>query len=148
MKTKNQIMELSHDDIVELLSTATYGSYIFTFDYDKTKYANVCEFKANDCAEDIAAKILLAGGSIRIVDFCAEDADDHYGILTCYYDEGMIYDVNLDDIIRGLNAAANDESAWVRKCFNSFVNYEDGEFDLLRAEALLQVVVFGEEIYG
>ena len=148
MKTKVQILELSHEDIVELLSTATYGSYIFTFDYDKTKYANVCEFKANDCAEDVAAKILLAGGEIGIIDRYAEDADDHYGDLTAHYDDGeMIYSLNLKDLIHGLNAAAK-KSAWVRKCFNSFVNYEDGDFDLLRAETLLQVIAFGEEIYG
>ena len=149
MKTKVQILELSHDDIVELLSTACYGSYVFTFTYDRDKYVGDCDFKANDCAEDVAAKILFAGGDICIIDRYAEDADEHYGNLTAHYDDGeMIYSVNYGDIIRGLNAAANYETSWVRKCFNSFLNYEEGDFDQLRAETLLQVIVFGEHIYG
>lgn len=40
MKTKITVTEFTHDELVDLLSTALYGSSWFEADYDNDKYYN------------------------------------------------------------------------------------------------------------
>lgn len=149
MKTKTIIEELNHDDLVNLFSTALYGSWTFCASYDSAEYHALPNADGNDCYEDKLAKLLLAGKSIEIGDRYAEDESDHYGKLQHKWDddeEVMVYNITLKDIIKGLQIAT-DKGGWTAKCVRHFAD-EDGLFDLLEAEALLQVVIFGEVIYG
>ena len=163
MKTKTTITELSHDDLVNLFSTALYGSSYLSADYtiEDRKSVNVSD---GDCYEDIIAKILLSGKSIEVTDNYAEGCS--YGSLPYRFqdkdddDSSVIYRVTLDDIIRGLEKASdgtfnagNDE--WTeqtkesaRVSFDSFMDEDRYDFDLVRADILMQIILFDGIIYG
>lgn len=155
MKTKTTITELTHDDLVELFSIALTGSYYLEADYDEST-----EYDEDDCFEDILANILLHGGSIKVTDYHPEG--EVYGSLTHEFDENgnVTYFVTYDDIKRGLERAAdgtfnagNDE--WTertkrsaRVSFDSFMDEDSCEFDLVSADILMQIILFDEIIYG
>lgn len=129
MKTKTQIYEINHEDLVELLSTACYGSAWLGLSYNKTEYNN-SDPHDNDCIEDKAARILLHGYSITLYDMYAEDEEAHYGTLPYAWDnrgETMDYTVTLADIKRGLEKAMN-YGGWPAKYVNNLMR-EDCDFD-------------------
>ena len=156
MKTKTTITELTHDDLVNLFSTALYGSTYLEADYEES-----AEHGEKDCFEDILANILLHGGCIKVNDYYSEG--DVYGELPHELDEDnecTTYYVTYDDIKRGLERAAdgtfnagNDE--WTeqtkrsaRASFDSFMDKDACDFDLVRADILMQIILFDEIIYG
>ena len=157
MKTKTTITELTHDDLVNLFSTALTGSSYLVADYDEST-----EYDEDDCFEDILANILLHGGSIKVTDYYADGCV--YGSLPHEYvdndDEGeVVYVLTLDDIKRGLQHALDGtfklnrgyeihERRIARKAFESFVDKESYDFDLSYADTLLQIILFDEIIYG
>lgn len=163
MKTKTTITELSHDDLVDLFSTALYGSSYLSADYTIEDRKSVAP-SDDDCYEDIIAKILLSGKSVEVTDDYAEGCS--YGSLPYRFqdkdddDSSVIYRVTLDDIKRGLERAAdgtfnagNDE--WTeqekrsaRVSFDSFMDEDRCDFDLVRADILMQIILFDEIIYG
>lgn len=159
MKTKTTITEINHDDIVNLLSTGIYGSEIFMLDYNSRTYEKL-ENKGNEeCLEDKCATLLLNGKSITISDRYSEDESDFYGVLSHKWDkeyEVMDYKVTLDNIISGLqrcldgtfkiNDGCDEEVGYIRKCMSDLMN--DGDLDLYEAQNILQVIVFGQIIYG
>lgn len=154
MKTKTIIESIDHEDLVDFLSTALYGSNIFSCNYSKETYEKYCETSENDCIEDKMAKLLLRGDEISIGDMYAESNDESYGNLSHEWDdehEIMWYDVTLDDIKRGvqkcLDGTGDDEEEYLRRCAMDFVNGE-GDMDLPEAEAIMQVILWGELIYG
>lgn len=163
MKTKITITELSHNDLVDLFSTALYGSSYLSADYTIEDRKSV-DVSDDDCYEDIIAKILLSGKSIEVTDNYAEGCS--YGSLPYRFqdkdddDSSVIYRVTLDNIIRGLEKASdgtfnagNDE--WTertkksaRVSFDSFMDEDRCDFDLVRADILMQIILFDEIIYG
>lgn len=149
MKTKTIIEEITHEDLVNLLSTATYGSNWLGVDKVWEDYYGTELEDDNDCAEDTFAKVLLDGKFLIVSDFYAEDESEFYGDLPHLwnaYDECMEYRVTLDDIKRGL-AKALDNGGWDAECVFNLAS-ESGNFDIVEAEELMQVIVFGEAIYG
>lgn len=60
----------------------------------------------------------------------------------------MNYMFNLQDVKRGLAKAADSDSEFARKCFESLREDESTDLDLTRAETLMQYIIFGEPIYG
>ena len=163
MKTKITITELSHNDLVDLFSTALYGSSYLSADYTIEDRKSV-DVSDDDCYEDIIAKILLSGKSIEVTDNYAEGCS--YGSLPYRFqdkdddDSSVIYRVTLDNIIRGLEKASdgtfnagNDE--WTertkksaRVSFDSFMDEDRCDFDLVRSDILMQIILFDEIIYG
>lgn len=163
MKTKTTITELSHNDLVNLFSTALYGSSYLSADYTIEDRKSV-DVSDDDCYEDIIAKILLSGKSVEVTDDYAEGCS--YGSLPYRFqdkdddDSSVIYRVTLDDIKRGLERASdgtfnagNDE--WTEKTkrsarvsFDSFMDEDRCDFDLVRADILMQIILFDEIIYG
>ena len=155
MKTRTIITEINHEDLVDLLSTALYGSSMLACDYSKQAYKEYCEVDENDCIEDKMAKLLLADKCIYIGDMYAEDLDDTYGSVLEHEFDGdtMWYKVTLDDIKRGVQTCLDgrDEKgydAYLRSCAIDFINHDEGNLDLPEAEAIMQVVLFGKLIYG
>ena len=157
MKTQITITEITHDDLVNLFSTALYGS-----SYLDAEYPNICKFEHDDCFEDRLAKTLLNGNSIDIRDTYAEGCV--YGNLPHELEkddnveegyEVVRYKVTLEDIKRGLENAANatfkinfdGEERFAKESFNIFAT-ESLEFDLTTADCLMQIIVFNELIYG
>lgn len=155
MKTKTIIEELNHNDLVDLLSTALYGSQMLACSYSAETYKAYCKVDEQDCIEDKMAKLLLRGDEISIGDMYAESDDDtNDSKLHHEWDderEIMWYDVTLDDIKRGiekcLNGTGDGDNAYLRSCAMDFINGE-GDMDLPEAEAIMQVILWGELIYG
>ena len=156
MKTKTTITELTHDDLVELFSTALTGSSYLGADYEES-----IEHDEKDCFEDILANILLHGGCIKVNDYYSEG--DVYGELPHELDEEnecTTYYVTYDDIKKGLERAADGtfnagNDKWTeqtkrsaRASFDSFMNEDACDFDLVRADILMQIILFDEIIYG
>ena len=152
MKTKKIVKDLTQDDLVTLLADASYGSSWIGLDYYTSDYQALENKSERDSVEDKMAKILLAGKFVIIADFNAEDEDDFYGALPHEWDEEnecMRYFVSLKTFEKGLSKAFDAKERWVRRCAVEFLNHEDSPcFDITMAETLLQMVLFGTEIYG
>ena len=150
MKTKTTITEITHDDIVNLLSTGLYGSQFFGVDYSVEDYRKTPNPDEYDCIEDKCAKLLLNGKSIVIYDTYAEDEEDFHGKLYHSWDSDnktMDYTVTLSDIKKGIQKAI-DNGDWDAKCAFDLINDEAYNLDLPEAENLLQIITFGKAIYG
>lgn len=150
MKTKTTITEITHDDIVNLLSTGLYGSQFLGVDYSKGDYRKIPNPDEYDCIEDKCAKLLLNGKSIVIYDMYAEDEEDFHGKLYHSWDsdnETMDYTITLSDIKKGIEKAI-DNGGWDAECAFDLINDDSRDLDLTEAENLLQIITFGEAIYG
>lgn len=151
MKTKTTILEINHEDLVDFLSTALYDCSMFRAFYDSIEYRMLKDADESDSFEDKLARLLLAGKTIEIVDKYAEDWDEYYGNLphVWNYDEygGMVYTVSLDDIKCGIQACLDGDD-YLSECARKLVHADEGNFDSPQAENILQVVLFGEMIYG
>ena len=160
MKTKTIITELTQEDLVNLLCTATYGSNWLSCYAPDREGVDITE---DDCLEDEWAKCLLAGKKITCTDYNADEGE-HYGTLEHYTEEDgqTTYLVSLQDIINGLQKCADGtfshtnydeadngdtEKSWIAKCFQHFKE-DTGEMDNPEAESLMQIILFGELIYG
>ena len=152
MKTKTIITELTQEDLVNLLCTATYGSsWLSCYAPDKKEVGITDE----DCLEDAWAKCLLAGKKIACTDYYADEGE-HYGTLEHYTEEDgqTTYLVSLQDIINGLQKCADgdyteseEHGEWISECFRELQN-GGYNLDQPRAESLMQIILFGELIYG
>ena len=157
MKTNTFINEITQEDLVDLFSTAFYGS-----SYLSVEYEEAIEYNEEDCHEDIIAKILLNGGSVRVTDAYADGC--HYGNLKYEYNEDYdaTYTVTLEDIKRGLERAANGtfntrkdvsrdfgerNMMFAKRSFNAFA-YDESEWDAITADCLMQIILFDEIVYG
>lgn len=149
MKTTTKVTNVTHEDLVNLFSTALYGGDIFEATYNKTEYKN-SEPKEDDSLEDKLARVLLHGYSITVVDRYSEDKDEHYGTLpfewNTEYGE-MEYTVTLKDIERGIEKALDCKHEYPSECAHCLIN-ESYNFYMPQAEELLQWILFGESIYG
>lgn len=150
MKTKTIITEITHEDIVNLLSTGLYGSQFLGVDYSVGDYRKIPNPDEYDCIEDKCAKLLLNGKSIVIYDMYAEDEEDFHGELYHSWDsdnETMDYTVKLSDIKKGIEKAI-DNGGWDAECAFDLINDDSCNLDLNEAENLLQIITFGKAIYG
>lgn len=139
MKTEIKVLSFTHEELANLLSTALYGSSWFYAEYDRTIY-NTLEETDGDCFEDKLADMLLAGHTIAIVDSTAEG--EKYSdkcVRIDEEDESAVYEVKLEDF---LQTASTEDG------FRLVTEVLSGDGDYWTADAFLQRVVFGEEVYG
>lgn len=152
MKTKVTIVEVTKEDITNLLSTAASGSTWLGLSYDSIEWEEYIlkGGKKEDCLEDIMANLLLDGRKVELYDMEAVDETDFFGNLEHYYDDcgNMCYLVSLDNIKEGLERAANSDEGWIRDCFKDLMEDDSYNMDQPEAEALIQYILFGELIYG
>lgn len=150
MKVKTIITDITHNDLVDLISAAAYGSSWLGIDYNLEDYWKCPDKKDDDCIEDKISRILLNGGEVTFYDMYAEDEDDFYqSKIQHKWDEEnqcMDYTITISDIENGLEKAALSKG-YLSKCFQDLLN-EDGDLDQPEAEAIVQVILWGEEIYG
>ena len=137
MKTKIMVTALSHDDLVDILSTGLYGSSWFEADYDRKIYDSLKK-KQGDCFEDALADMLLAGHKITFIDYYAEG--ESYSNKCIGFDkDAAIYEVNLKDFLK---------VASTKEGYELITEILDGDGDFYTGDSFLQRVVFGEEVYG
>jgi hypothetical protein len=138
MKTKITVTSMEHEELVDLLSTALEGSNWFGASYDKKLYESIQETHGY-CLEDKLADMLLSGHQITITDYEAE-GESYSGKCTKITADGnAVYKVGLDDFLK---------VASTKTGFKLLSEVLDGTGDYYTADAFLQRVVFGEEIYG
>ena len=156
METRTIIESIGHEDLVDFLSTALYGSSWLSCDYSKDDYKLYCDVNERDCIEDKMAKLLLADKEIMIGDRYAEDETDTYGTTLPHEWDGhnyvMWYTVKLSDIKRGVQTCLDGkgkdgDEAYLRRCATDYVNGE-GDMDLPEAEAIMQAILWDKLIYG
>ena len=161
MKTKTIITDITQEDLVNLLSTALSGSDYFGADYDSNEYRKIPNPDDCECFEEKLAKMLLNGKTITISDAYVEDEEDFHGDLWHEWDNEsstMDYTINLENIKKGLqkcidgtfkeNEGCGDEKSYMRKCVNDLMYEDSMELDLYEAENIMQIIVFGELVYG
>ena len=139
MKTEIKVTELEHGDLVDLLSTALYGSTWFDASYDKDIYEKL-EKTHGECFEDKLADMLLNGHNIIITDLEAEG--ESYSEKFVKFEgkyQNAVYEVELNDFLK---------VASTKKGFRLLEDVLSGEGDYYTADSFLQRVVFGEEVYG
>ena len=138
MKTKITVTSIDHDELVDLLSTALYDSSWFEADYSSDIYKKL-EDTTGDCFEDKLADMLLSGHQITIIDHSA-DGESYSSKCTKITTDGAAeYKVGLEDFLK---------VASTKTGFNLLNEVLDGTGDYWTADAFLQRVVFGEEVYG
>lgn len=139
MKTEIKVLAFTHEELVDLLSTALCGSSWFDADYDRAIYKTLTETNG-DCYEDKLADMLLAGHTITITDVTAEgEMYSDKCVRIDEDDESAVYEVKLEDFLQ--TASTEDGYRLVMEVLS-------GDGDFWTADAFLQRVVFGEVIYG
>lgn len=153
MKAEIKITDITHDDLVNLFSTAEYGSQwlVLRASSAARKYK-----KEDDCHEDILSKALLNGLTIEAFDYYAEG--EVYGSLPHTHedddDDCVHYTITLHDIEKGIAKCLSGDKEWdkdtnnyLRKCAMNLIEDECVNLDQPEAEAIMQVIMFGELIY-
>lgn len=143
MKVEIKVTELSHDDLVSIFSAATYGNSNFAIDWDENdnKIAKIVKaIRAEHakgestidskvlCIEDIWAQILLRGGKLRFINCCEDEDDDDY-----------CKEITLQDMLNGCSNA---------HAYTALSDTLSGAGDMYDAWNLVQIIMFGEVIYG
>lgn len=154
MERTFQIKSLTHEELVDLFSTATYSNDYMTIAIPD-EFESLAE---GECREDRWASVLEKGGQLIVADADAEPTDEPYGLqgvnwlktepIELYRTswlgeqkfESMGYRINMETLLRGLS---NDKaSKYIQELFVD----EDGDF--YTAYNLMQIAVFGDIIYG
>lgn len=121
---------ITHENLVDLLCTATYGNdwlVIKTLKSERFMDDEVEQSVKDDwCLEDKWANRLLKGGHIVCLD----------------YEDEVRYELTLDDIKKGLEKARDGEAV------RDWADFCDENDDYFTCNNLVQVCMFGEVIYG
>lgn len=139
---KIQVTEISHEELSDFISCATYGNSYMGVNIKKKDWQALVsvkpELKNVQFIEDKCAHLLLNNGCIYITDM---DADEEvYGNLphTIDADTGEVtYQVKIEDILKGLS---NEEVRW------AVADWEN--MDLTAGYAIMQAIAFGKVVYG
>lgn len=147
MKCTINIKNFTHEDLVDFFSTALYGSTTF-YGHLLPRFAHLEE--GGTCYEDKIANVLMKGGEFAVVDMEADGEINGpaKGVVAKIMEEGEVeYTFNLKHLENGLKMAFKDKDGGG---FMSLVNLlmNDGTFDAVDADNLLQTIVFGEIVYG
>lgn len=147
MKIEVKGIELTHENLVNLLSCAEQSNPAFSYGYRAYDYQPYED--EGDDYEDKLAKVLLSGHRIFVFDHYAEDKTEFYGELKHVWktaDHCMRYEVDNKALIDGIEKAMNTSRGM--QAFGNLI-FDDGvQFDVEDADYLLQYCVFGDFIYG
>ena len=132
---------ITHENLVDLLCIATYGSdwlVIKTLKSERFMDEEV-EQSVRDgwCIEDKWAHRLLKGGHIVCLDYADDSNDDYDGDA-----KPARYELTLDDIKKGLIKARDGEA------LRDWADFCDENDDYFTCNNLVQVCMFGEVVYG
>lgn len=144
MKTRITVTELSHEELVDILSTALYGCDYLVADYDLDIWRRVPESKKEGhCFEDHLADMLLNGHCITVTDIYAEGQiygkRKHRIPVLVKENTDVRYYLFLEDLLWACSS---------ERGYELLTEILSGEGDYFTANNLLQIALFGEEIYG
>lgn len=163
MKTKTTITEITQEDLVNLLCTATFESSWLEA-WTPAEISEQLGIEPGDAREDIQAKALLAGYHImttdcqaecqiygNVCDATIEDPDDEssgvsYRVTLGRIKEGIA--AALDGTFKGCTTATpdNDELEAAHEAATALL-LDSSDFYNTRAEILMQIIMFNEIVY-
>ena len=124
MKKEVKVFDLTKEDLVTFFSCATYGCGYWTVKIVKNSISTDT-LDTNQCIEDIWADVLLKGGKLVVID----------------NEEDKKHIINMDSVLKGYS-----------KCYEispqTMVNFEEEREDMWDGYNLMQVILFGDIIYG
>ena len=129
MKLKVTITELTHDDLVNLIETATYGSEWLSA-HCPVESREMYKSSEYNCHSEALAEVLLKGGKIIFTDHYDEDEED-----------GKDYLVDLKQVLRGLNK-------FLKKYPSNFEDVTTDSGDYYTWNNAVQMIIFGDLVYG
>lgn len=161
MKTTIKVTELSHEELVNILSSATYSNELLQIcvadNSEELADALRADAEINtSCREDVWAEVLLHGGNIYIIDTESgakneEDAKKH-AYKGKAHDVGYIelngwwgpfgatyYEINIKDFLKGCSKP---------KAYEYLSILVDDDGDMWDGYNLIQLIAYGKEIYG
>lgn len=122
MKKEVKVLELTKEDLVSFFSCATYGCGYWTIKIKKNSIS-IYDLDTDQCIEEIWADALLKGGKLVVTDNESK------------------YVVDMEKVLKGYS-----------KCYEvspqTMVNFEEENEDMWDGYNLMQVILFGEIIYG
>ena len=160
-------LQLEHEDLVTLFSTALYGDSTFSH-WVPEKFEALKTQGEGDCIEDHYANVLMNGGYICIADMEAageteEDCDNNSDILKVEeYEEfngfmgntfvAPVYHLNLERINQAITEimakkTTGKYSSGLQKSLMAVLDPDDGG-DYYDAWNVLQYFIFGDVVYG
>lgn len=129
MEYNINITELSHDDLVSILSGADTGISYWAEsmdanqeDYDIAREELINDMGDNISYEDVLATVLKKGKDIVIVD----------------NEEGVYYTLNLNKLLTGVAKAIEGYQ----------LSFDIGDWDAADCDTAIQMTIFGEVIFG
>lgn len=129
MEYNINIAELSHDDLVSILSGADTGISYWAEsmdanqeDYDIAREELINDMGDNISYEDVLATVLKKGKDIVIVD----------------NEEGVYYTLNLNKLLTGVAKAIEGYQ----------LSFDIGDWDAADCDIAIQMTIFGEVIFG
>lgn len=149
MKIKVEISELTHEDLVNLMSTTLYGSPVFVGRLLEDWRSLEKRGKEKECFEDKCANVLRYGGKVAIIDVEAEgERHPIKGVSSLVMEGGEVeYQFDINAVKNGLKMALESKEDYIRMAAWNFL-LDDGSFDAEDAEVVMQMILFGEVIYG
>lgn len=128
----------NHENLVNLLSVATYGNewpLVKTYKSDRDAgLFNDCE-----CREDKWAKALMFGKGVVVCDLYDDDAEDFDG--NGKFPESAKHRITMDNVRKGLELMQEQYP----RHYADLVEEDD---DAITGDVWLQLAVFGDIIYG
>lgn len=149
MEIRTEIKSITHEDLVNLLSTALYGSTTFVGRLlEEFKSLEESETNPSKCVEERMANVLLHGGEICVIDVEGDEVYKNKGVFSRLTPTGEgEYHFDLEAVKNGLKSAFESKEKYLRlAAFNLLI--DDGTFDADDADSLMQMIIFGEVIYG
>lgn len=127
--------------LVDLLTTATFGSDWLEIKTLKAERELDTQFDSdyldNRCLEEKWADRLLNGGHIICIDWNDYETDDNGNDI-----DGVRYELTLEDFKNGLIKAKEKDA------IRDWADFVEEKEDYYTCNNLVQVVIFGEVIYG
>ena len=151
---KVQVTELTHDELVDILSTALYGCDYLTADYDTKAWKEIPQSKKHgDCFEDHLADVLLNDGIIFITDNEADGVLYETSDVPCHLEKPAWWEQGNDDDSYEVGVYEVSLKAILRACSSPkgtelLMEVLNGQGDYFTANNLLQLAMFGQVIYG
>lgn len=144
------VKSMEHGELVNLLSTALEGSSWFGASYNREIYESL-KFTQGYCFEDKLADMLLSGHQITITDYEADGESYSSKCTRITADGNAVYKIGLDDILKVASTPIGYDLLRKTIGYSEEMGDDHDEAptgDFWTADAFLQRVVFGEEVYG
>lgn len=151
MTAEIKVTSLTHEEIVDILSTAFYGCDFLDADYDSAFWRKIpAKKKEGSCWEDHMADVLLNDGIVTVVDKEADGELYTKAGIPCrtekapWWDtdhpyEFGVYDLTLSALLKACSTPYG---------FALLNDVIQNQGDYYTANNLIQLAIFGEVIYG